>query len=468
MGRNGLFQQENVLEFINQIIMKMSSGVFVLDRKTANIITCNDSFVRIHGYTSHTEVEGEILWRFFMSKDTRFILNKLEEEGHFQGEIRAFTQYQDIITIDLIILDIPRVDMILGLVRDITKQRETEERLKESEAKYRAFIETIREGLMIVNAQEAIAYVNPVLCDVLEYTKEELISMNLAEITYSESFELIRVQLTNGELRENGHLEVKMKSKSGREKTFLISTAPLYDSKSNYTGAIAVCIDVTDRYFDSNQLAETRGVFLRMMLNETSEQLLRAKGRLDILHSETSLLEQRERIEKVVSIVETIERLNHQINELASLRSIFDFAPLFISVLEFYTNLDELLTPIGLSKGCQIKFNHLIEYPYLYKCPYIVSIAIEQIIRDSLTRNSRNITVDLIVISKNKMRIDITDDGKAFFSTPETPDISNFLMSIYLANVLLRQIGGKLNINDILPKEGLQISLIFPLKPIEI
>ena len=464
MDRNELFQQENVMDFIKPLIGKISSGVFVLNRKTANIITCNDSFIRIHGYSSKKELEGENIWRFFVPLDASIILRKIEEEGHFQGEVRAFNQHQNIITIDLIMLDVPRVEIILGIVKDITKQIQ----LKESEAKHRALVETIREGLMIVNTQEKIEFVNPVLCRGLEYAKEELIGMNLTEITDSESLESLKDLIKNGEAKENGHLEIKMRAKSGREKTFLISTAPLYDSKSNYTGTIAVCIDVTARYFDNNQLAETRSVFLRMMLKETSEQLLRAKGRLDILHSETSLLEQRERIQNVISIVENIERLNHQINELANLRSILDFTPLFISVPDFYNYLDEMLKPLVHSKGCQIKINHLIEYPSLYQCPNILLIAIEQVIRDSLARHSRNITVDLLIISPDEMRITITDDGKAFLKTPETPEISNFLMNIYLANVLLREIGGKLSINDILPKEGLQISLIFPPRPIVI
>lgn len=454
-----------VINFIDQVIANVSSsGVFVLDRKTAKIITCNNVFAQIHGYTSIKDLHEQVYWNLLLPMDIQSPLMTFEQTGYFQGEVRAFTQGRDIILLDFTILDINHFDIILGLVRDITEQRKAMKRLTESESKYRTFVENIREGFMILDKQENIAFVNPVLCSTLGYTKTELIRRNFSEIIYPEDFKLIKTQIKDGDKEPLRHLEMKMREKSGQDKTFFVSTVPLYDSQSSYTGAIIVCFDVTD--LDSNRLADTRGFLLRMIMSETSEQLLLSQGWLDII--KTSLPEQHERIEKVIGIIGKAIQLNRQVYELEGLKPILEFPLLLVSVPKFLGDLNALLKPLVSSKGCLIKFNLQLEQPNLYKCPRILMIAIEQIVRNSLVRSSKNITMDIRLTSNNQMQLKITDDGKTFFEIPESPEKSQFLMDIYLADVLLREIDGKVTINNILPKEGLQFSLIFPLNSINI
>lgn len=460
LERNGLVPQEQLINFINQTIVNISSGVLVLDRKTAQIITCNDAFARIHGYDSSTEVKGVVYWQLLLPMDMKQPLLELKKTNFFQGEIRAFTRNQNIVLIDLTLLDISGMELILGFVRDITEKRKKETRLRESEAKYRALVENIQEGLMILDAQDNIIFVNPILCSSLDYTKTELIGRNLLEITHPKQFELLKAQI--GKVNHIRHLEMKFKAKSNLDKMFLVSLSLLCDSKSNYTGAIALCVDVTDHNLETTRLTGLREFFLKMMITETSEQLLVALGWLDILHSKTSLPDQRERVEKVVGVIEKVINLSRQINEFASLKSILEEPLLLAPFSEFQSNLNTLLSPLTTPLGCQIKFNQLIENLDRIKYPEILLIAIEQVVRYSLLRNSRNIVVDIIETSDNQIQIKITDDGKALLETPETPDISKFLINVFLTDVLLKQIGGKISISDILPKDGLQISLTFP------
>ncbi|MFX0183311.1 MAG: PAS domain S-box protein [Candidatus Hodarchaeota archaeon] len=460
MERNGMVPQEQLINFINHTIVNISSGVFVLDRKTAQIITCNQAFAHIHGYDSSTEVKGVVYWQLLLPMDIKQPLMELKETNFFQGEIRAFTRNQNIVFIDLTLLDISGMNLIFGLIRDITEKRKNEKRLRESEAKFRALVENIQEGLMILDAHDNIIFVNPILCSSLDYTKTELIGRNLSEITYPKQFKLLKAQI--GKVNHLRHLEMTFKAKRSLEKIFLVSLSFLCDSKSNYTGAIALCVDVTDHNLKTMRLTGLRENFLRMMLSETSEQLLVALGWLDILHSKTSLPDQRERVEKVVGIIEKVVNLSRQINEFAGLKSILEEPLLLVPFSEFQNNLHSLLSPLTTSKGCQIKFNQVIKSPDRIKCPEILVIAIEQVVRYSLLRNSLNIVLDINETSDNQIQIKIIDDGKAFLETPETPDTSTFLINLFLTDVLLKHINGKLSISDILPKDGLQISLTFP------
>jgi PAS domain S-box-containing protein len=461
LGRNNLYPQEQVIDFIDQVIANVSSGVFVLDRKTAKVITGNDVFANIHGYQSIQDLHGKVYWDLLLPMDIHSPLETFQQSGYFQGEVRGFQRGNNIIVLDITILDIHRFGIILGLIKDTTEHHKISKQLRESEARYRAFVENIREGLLILDKHENIAFVNPVLCRALEYSKAELINKNFSEIIYPDGFQSIKAQIKGGEEAEN-HIQVKMISKSGRDKIFLVSSAPLYDSQSGYTGSIIICVDITDRYLEINELADVRGGLLKMMISESSEQLLLTQGWLDII--KTSLPEQHERVEKLVQIVNKIILFNRQITRSPYLNSIIESPLLQISIPEFITELNELITPLVSLKKCQVKFSLNLEHASLYECPRILIIAIEQIIRNSLARSSQEVVITVKASSENQLQILITDDGRTFLKTPEPPEVSKFLMDIYLSDVLLREIDGKLSVTDILPKEGLQFSLVFPSK----
>ena len=462
MGRNDLYPQEQVIDFIDQVIANVSSsGVFVLDRKTAKVITGNAFFAQIHGYKSIQDLQGKVYWDFILPMDVHSPLETFQQSGYFQGEVRGFQRGNNIIILDITILDIQRFKIILGIVRDITEHQKISKRLKESEARYRAFVENIREGLLILDKHEKIAFVNPVLCQSLGYTKVELMSKNFSEIIYPEGFQSIKAQVKGGE-ESISHIEVKMISKTGRDKIFLVSSAPLYDSQSGYTGSIIICVDITDRYLEIDKLADARAALLKTVISESSEQLLLTQGWLDII--KTSLPEQHERVEKLIQIVNKIILFNRQITQSTYLNSIIESPLLRIPVTDFIRELNEIITPLVSTKKCQVKFDLTLEQAHLYECPRILIIAIEQIIQNSLARSCHEIVITMKVSSENQLLILITDDGRTFLKTPEPPEASKFLMDIYLSDVLLREIDGKLTVTDILPKEGLQFSLVFPSK----
>jgi len=69
---------------------------------------------------------------------------------------------------------------IVGVVKEITKEIETEETLKESEEKYRTLVESSREGICIFRAGKFL-FVNNHLCHIVGYSKEELYKMEIWE-----------------------------------------------------------------------------------------------------------------------------------------------------------------------------------------------------------------------------------------------------------------------------------------------
>ncbi|MHC5040222.1 MAG: PAS domain-containing sensor histidine kinase, partial [Planctomycetota bacterium] len=70
----------------------------------------------------------------------------------------------------------------IASIRDITARKQAEEALRESEIKYRTMVEKSLQGLVIAQGNPPlIAFVNTALCDMLGYTREEMLSMSFEE-----------------------------------------------------------------------------------------------------------------------------------------------------------------------------------------------------------------------------------------------------------------------------------------------
>ncbi len=70
---------------------------------------------------------------------------------------------------------------VLGTYEDITERKHMEEDLKESEAKYRSLIEQAWDGIFVVDSIGKMVLVNQQACQMLGYTQEELIQLNVAD-----------------------------------------------------------------------------------------------------------------------------------------------------------------------------------------------------------------------------------------------------------------------------------------------
>ena len=70
---------------------------------------------------------------------------------------------------------------------DITEQVEAQEELKESEEKYRTILESIKEGYFEVDLSGNFEFINNSLCEIIGYSKNELLSMNYENLCDEEN-----------------------------------------------------------------------------------------------------------------------------------------------------------------------------------------------------------------------------------------------------------------------------------------
>ncbi len=103
-------------------------------------------------------------------------------------------------------------------VRDVTEQKNAEEKLKASEESYRTLIAHMQDGL-VVGEDEEIFFANRALAEMTGYSIDELTSMNFYDLVAPEQADLIRKRFVD---RAAGRevpkqYEIKLRKKDGKE-----------------------------------------------------------------------------------------------------------------------------------------------------------------------------------------------------------------------------------------------------------
>ncbi len=153
-----------------------------------NLITFNDAFLELTGYT-----RDELLNMKYQDLTPPEYhdmeaekLRRLVETGEPQEYEKEYLR-KDGTRIPLIlkcstICDIegkPR--LLMGVIKDITERKLAEERLAESEKRYRTFVETVPLGIEDIDIEGNIIFANAALHKMYEYSEGELIGKNILD-----------------------------------------------------------------------------------------------------------------------------------------------------------------------------------------------------------------------------------------------------------------------------------------------
>ncbi len=135
----------------------------------------------------------------------------------------------------------------IGIIRDITERKQMEEALRESEERYRAATEAALAGIGIVDPEENITFANLAFAQMLGYSQEELVGMNLAQLTDFEEFSRYQAATQRRKSGVCNHYETKLRHRDGSVVNVLVSASPLKAKDGSFEGTLGVVIDITER-----------------------------------------------------------------------------------------------------------------------------------------------------------------------------------------------------------------------------
>ncbi len=137
---------------------------------------------------------------------------------------------------------------VLGRVlRYAIERKQMEQALTESERQYRQIIDTAQEGIWTIDANNRTTLANQRVADMFGYTIEEMIGKLVYEFTDDEGKAIGAKSLENRRLGINEQLDFKYIRKDGSIIWTIMETSSLYDSDGQYTGALAMLTDITER-----------------------------------------------------------------------------------------------------------------------------------------------------------------------------------------------------------------------------
>jgi PAS domain S-box-containing protein len=156
---------------------------------------------------------------------------------------------------------------ITGTHTDITERKEFEQTLKANEEKYRGIIANMNLGLMEMNADGKISFVNQTLLNMTDIPEEELIGLDFSVFLAPESQAEVKERMKNRSkgISEAYEVQTNINKKQG---WWFVSSAPKLSSIGEQIGSIIICLDITNQKKLEKELIKSR---------EQAEQLTKAK-----------------------------------------------------------------------------------------------------------------------------------------------------------------------------------------------
>ncbi|MHB1317617.1 MAG: PAS domain S-box protein, partial [Anaerolineae bacterium] len=121
-----------------------------------------------------------------------------------------------ILDVEISIRPSPMDDRLaVAFLRDITARKRADSVLRQSEEHYRTILQTAMDGFLLVDPQGCIVDVNDAYCQMSGYSREELLSMRVADIEIVESADMVAARIQDLRLSGGNRFESQHRRKDG-------------------------------------------------------------------------------------------------------------------------------------------------------------------------------------------------------------------------------------------------------------
>ncbi len=244
------------------LIENGSDGIMIVDEK--GVMTYSSpSILRIFGYTMK-EIVGRNAFELIHPEDLGFSLERFENLLAKPGSsetIQFRFQHQDggwrwLEATGVNMFNETAVRGIVVNFRDITERKQAEEALRQSEEIYRTLVEQASDGIFIADAEGNYTEVNSRACEMLGYTRAEILQLKISDLL--DPSELERTPLRLDELRQGKSLLT--------ERTFIRKDKSIFPAEISAKmlpgGQLqAIVRDITERKRAEEQLHDSEERF---------------------------------------------------------------------------------------------------------------------------------------------------------------------------------------------------------------
>jgi PAS domain S-box-containing protein len=157
-----------------------------------------------------------------------------------------------------------KVIRLFGIAQDITERKKSEEKIKESELRYRSLIEQATDAICIAAPNHAFIDVNPTACRLFGYSKEEFLHLSLHHLLLADELKTNHLkvdEVTSGKTVRN---ERTLRKKDGTTILMEVSTKMLADGN----------VVIFGRDISEQKKAEENNRFKALLLNTVGQGVI--------------------------------------------------------------------------------------------------------------------------------------------------------------------------------------------------
>ncbi len=250
------FQQKLMDTIPNPIFFKDENGVYM---------GCNSAFENLIGLPRHQIIGKSVfdlwdsdqaetyheqdIWLYQNPGTQLFETQLLNANGDIRDVIFNKAAYFDASG---------NVAGLVGIIADITERRDAERELAFSEERYRTLVESLSEGLIIVDPKLNIVFANKRFVEMVAADEKEITKMNMTEFLDEENKKIVAEQYERRRQGASDTYEAALSALDGAVINALISPKPIFDSKNQFKGSYALVTDITERKKLESQLVQAQ------------------------------------------------------------------------------------------------------------------------------------------------------------------------------------------------------------------
>lgn len=429
-----------------------------------NINEFNAAAEATFGY-SREEVLGQHLSVLFSDEhEMEKVIDRITEQGSLANEIinrkKDGTFFISFLSASVLRSERGEIVGAMGVSRDITAIKKAEEELRLSEERHRAIYDQAYIGIARIAKMGRFLLVNERLCDMLDYTADELYKKTFYELGLAEEVEEGLVdwdQLLSGKIK-NFSREQTYVRKDGELLSANVTVSLVRDSNDNHPNYfVAVFEDITERKEYEKQLEESikeKEVLLKEVHHRVKNNMQVISSILNLQSSYISdenalgiLRESQDRIKSMSFVHESL----YQSKTLSE-----------VNFAEYIQNITRnLYHSYGRPEG-GIELEFELENIYLNLDTSIpCGLIINEIVSNSLKyafqgRERGKIRVEFAKLSDGRLKLIVSDDG---IGLAEDFDIENAeSLGLQLVTTLITQVSGELEIDV---SSGTKFNIVF-------
>ncbi|WNV04255.1 ATP-binding protein [Candidatus Methylospira mobilis] len=149
-----------------------------------------------------------------------------------------------------------------------------DEKLRNSEARYRCIVDTATEGIWVVGPDLKTVFVNARITEILGYGGDEIMGRPMMDFLFDEDKADHLRKMQNRQMGISEHYERRFRHKNGDTVWMLTSATPIIDEENGFNGAFSMLTDITERRQAEEELRRYKDQLEQTVLQRTAELLL--------------------------------------------------------------------------------------------------------------------------------------------------------------------------------------------------